>query len=115
MDFILVSIPLVLLTLTVIGVAINGFAKNVAQDIAVETARYAALADQDAASATGRGSAGLGLILGRIFDPGVVVTRGVSNSVCVYEVTVTLKPLALGFLSGISPISESARAFCELQ
>jgi hypothetical protein len=115
LDFILVSVPMVLLTLSVIGIAINGFAKNVALDIAVDTARFAALADQDAVTASDRALKHLRAVLAGSFSPNVVVSRADSSESCSYEVQVTLHPLTLGFMSGILPIRETARAVCELQ
>jgi hypothetical protein len=115
LDFILVAVPMVLLTLSVIGIAMNGFAKNIAQDIAVDTARYAALADQDSSTASARAIRGLGLALGRIFEPSVRVGLEESSSKCSFIATVTIKPVGLGFLSNFATIRESARAVCELQ
>jgi hypothetical protein len=106
---------MVLLTISVIGIAINGFAKNIAQDIAVDTARYAALADQDAVTATDRAQKRLGAVLAGTFSPNVVVVRADSGESCSYEVQVTLRPMALGLISGISQIRETARAVCEIQ
>jgi hypothetical protein len=114
-DFILVAVPLVLMTLSVLSISLNGFAKNVAQDIAVDAARYASLADQGASSASNRAYTGLGLLLVQGFAPEVQVTRALTGSECKYSVQVTLKPLALGLLSGIPPIEESASAVCEIQ
>lgn len=115
MDFILVSIPMMLLTLSVIGISINGFAKNIAQDIAVDTARFAALADQDSTTATERALTRLRAVLSGAFSPSAVVNRSVSRDVCTYQVTVTLRPLAIGFLTIVRPIRETALAICELQ
>lgn len=115
MDFILVAVPLVLMTLSVLCISLNGFAKNVAQDIAVDAARYASLADQGASSAMNRAYKGLGLVLVQGFAPDVQVTRALTGSDCKYSVQVKLRPLALGLLSGIPPIDESASAACEIQ
>jgi hypothetical protein len=115
LDFILVSIPILLLTLSVIGLALNGFVKNIAQDLAVDTARFAALADQDSSLANERAMSGLGLILPKSFVLEVLVRRLASSATCAYEAQITLKPISVGFLSGIAPIKESARAVCELQ
>lgn len=114
-EFILVSVPLVLMTLSVLSISLNGFAKNVAQDIAVDTARYASLADQGASRAMSRAYEGLGLLLVKGFAPDVQVTRSLSDSVCKYSVQVTVKPLALGLLSEIPALEESASATCEVQ
>lgn len=109
------SIPMLLLTLSVIGLALNGFVKNIAQDLAVDTARFAALADQDSSLAKARAMTGLSLILPRSFVSEVLVRRLALGASCAYEAQITLKPIAIGFLSGIAPIKESARAVCELQ
>lgn len=109
------SIPMLLLTLSVIGLALNGFVKNIAQDTAVDTARFAALADQDSSMAEARAMTGLGLILPKAFASEVLVRRLALGASCAYEAQITLKPIAMGFLSGIAPIKESARAVCELQ
>ena len=106
---------MVLLTLSVIGISINGFAKNIAQDIAVDTARFAALADQDSTTATERALTRLRAVLSGAFSPGAVVNRNISSEGCTYEVTVTLRPVAIGLLVVVRPIRESARAICELQ
>lgn len=108
------AVPLVLMTLSVLSISLNGFAKNVAQDIAVDAARYASLADQGASSARNRAYTGLGLLLVQGFAPEVQVTRALTGSECKYSVQVTLKPLALGLLAGIPPIEESASAICEI-
>lgn len=109
------AVPLVLMTLSVLSISLNGFAKNVAQDIAVDAARYASLADQGASRATTRALEGLGLLLVEGFAPEVQVARALTGSECKYSVQVTLKPLAFGLLSGISPMKQSASAACELQ
>ncbi len=101
--------------MSVLGLSINGFAKNIAQDIAVDTARYAALADQDASAAATRAYRGLGSLWGSIYQPDVQVSRQSSGETCSYLATVTIKPLVLGVFSNIAPIRESARAVCELQ
>ena len=45
-EFVLVSVPLLLLAMTVIAVGLSGFTMAVLRDSAVEGARYSALADQ---------------------------------------------------------------------
>jgi hypothetical protein len=106
---------MLLLTLSVIGLNFNGFARNIAQDVAVDTARYAALADQDSSVARDRAIRGISLILPRFWAPDVQVLRMSTSSSCVYEATVSIRPLAIGFLLGFGQIRESARAVCELQ
>lgn len=45
-EFVLVSVPLLMLSLTVLSVGITNFTMAVLRDSAIEGARYAALADQ---------------------------------------------------------------------
>ena len=115
MEFILVTVPMLLMSLTVVGLAINGFAKNIDQDVAVEAARFAALADQGAPAARERALQSLSRVLPKSWAPDVQVIRRSPTATCSYEATVTLKPLAIGFLVGIGTIRESAHAVCELQ
>lgn len=49
-EFVLVSVPLLLLSMTVIAVGLSSFTMAVLRDSAVEGARYAALADQVSSS-----------------------------------------------------------------
>jgi hypothetical protein len=115
LEFILVTVPMLLMSLTVVGLAINGFAKNIAQDVAVEAARFAALADQGVPAARERALQSLSRVLPKSWAPDVQVIRRSPTATCSYEATVTLKPLAIGFLLGIGTIRESAHAVCELQ
>lgn len=49
-EFILVSVPLVALSIGVIAVSLTGFTQNVIRDSAIEGARFASLADQTSQS-----------------------------------------------------------------
>lgn len=104
-----------LVTFSVIGLTFNGYAKNIAQDVAAETARYAALADEGVTSAKVRAVQGLQRLLPRSWEPDVQVTRVTSGSTCLFQAEVTVKPLSFGLLLGVGAIKESARAACELQ
>jgi Flp pilus assembly protein TadG len=55
-EFILVSVPLLLLSMTVVAVGLSSFAMAVLRDSAIEGARYAALADQNSAAGCLRAS-----------------------------------------------------------
>jgi len=114
-DFILVSVPLIMLTLSVLGVAINGYAKNIAQDVAVEAARYSALADQDIAGGQARAWSAIKAELGSVFKPEITGSADTSNGVCSNSIKITLKPIGLGLLSSNFKITESGTAVCELQ
>ena len=55
-EFVLVSAPLVLLSMTVVAVGLSTFAMGVLRDSAIEGARYAALADQNSSAGCVRAS-----------------------------------------------------------
>ena len=115
MEFVLVSTPILLLTMSVIGISVNGYAKNIAQDIAIDTSRYAALADQDESTATSRAQKKLGIGMGSIFQPRVEVVKRVTSDGCSFQAEVIMAAIPLGFVSRASLIRESAYASCELQ
>lgn len=50
MEFVLVSVPMLMLSLAVLSVGITNFTTAVLRDSAIEGARYAALADQSSAA-----------------------------------------------------------------
>jgi hypothetical protein len=101
--------------MSVIGISVNGYAKNIAQDIAIDTSRYAALADQDASTAAFRAQKKLGLGTGSIFQPRVEVVKRVTSAGCSFQVEVTISAIPLGFISRASLIRETAYASCELE
>lgn len=55
-EFILVSVPLLLLSMTVVAVGLSSFAIAVLRDSAIEGARYSALADQNSSAGCMRAS-----------------------------------------------------------
>lgn len=55
-EFVLVSVPLVLLAMTVVAVGLSAFTLGVLRDSAIEGARFAALADQGSSAGCVRGS-----------------------------------------------------------
>ncbi|MEY3845818.1 MAG: hypothetical protein RJA66_85 [Actinomycetota bacterium] len=115
MEFVLVSTPILLLTMSVLGISVNGYAKNIAQDIAIDTSRYAALADQDAETAKSRAQKTLELGIGSEFQPRVDVVKRVTSAGCSFQVEVDMAAIPLGFVSRASLIKETAYASCELE
>ncbi len=114
-DFILVSTPLLLLTLSILGVAVNGYATNIAQDVAISTARFASLADSSEAETESNSMRVLTSALGSIFRAEVSVRKSNASGVCLNESTVTLQPVALGLFGAVTKIEERAYVFCEIQ
>ena len=64
-EFVFVSVPLVLLSMTVIAVGLSNFAMAVIRDSAVEGARFGALADQTSADGCQRATALAGQVIGK--------------------------------------------------
>ena len=104
-----------LLTLSVIVVALNGYAKNIAQDVAIDAARFAALADQGAAEAEVRAVHQLGILMGALFSPTVSIVRETRGQICIIKSNVILKSVPLGLVRAQNTIRESASATCEIQ
>jgi uncharacterized membrane-anchored protein len=114
-EFVLVAVLLLLMTFSVIGVSMNGYAKNIAQDVAIDAARYAALADQGAQPAAERANRTLSLAIGSAFRPQVDVLKILSPGGCSFQATVSMVGLPLGVDSRVFSIKETASAICELQ
>lgn len=109
----MVAAPLFLLALSVMGVAINVYATNLAQDVAIEAARYGSLADASLADAQAVAVESLRNALGPQVNAEVVASR--SDAPCATEVTIRLRVVPLGLLSEGLGIEERAIAICELQ
>jgi Flp pilus assembly protein TadG len=112
-EFILVGVPLVLLTLSVLGVAINSYATNIAQDVAIQAATYAALADTDVLEAQRLAENQLKLALGEGVQVDVSVAR--LGTPCESKAIVNLTPANLGFIVSKARIEEVAIEVCEIQ
>lgn len=109
----MVAAPLMLLTLSVMGLAINTYASNIAQDIAIEAARYGSLADSSLGEAQALALENLKAALGSNVAVEVAISR--SAQPCATEVRIHLQPIALGLLPSNLGIEEEAVEICELQ
>jgi hypothetical protein len=96
------------------GITLNGFAKNIAQDIAIDAARYGALADQTVEGAEAHAYDEIDGVLGKSFSIKVVASKNSTDSSCYVEVSVTLSTIPIGFLKTASEIKEMGFATCEL-
>lgn len=104
-----------MLSLSILGVSINGYAKNIAQDVAIDAARYSALADQDLVAGQNRALSALRAELGGIFKATVTARTDSADGVCANSIQVSLKPMRLGLLGSSLTIKETGTAICELQ
>jgi Flp pilus assembly protein TadG len=115
-DFILIAVPMLLVELGIIAIAINGYAKNIAQDIAVEAAQFAALADQSAETARAKAAQELRDNLGQVFQATVSVARvNLASGECLVESSVNLQPVGLGIFGSLGRLQLSGVSVCEVQ
>ena len=95
-EFILVSVPLLLLSMTVVAVGLSSFAIAVLRDSAIEGARYSALADQNSSAGCMRASLLAKQAIGRFVN----VTAACDSSLDGFEVVELHGQVALfGLLS----------------
>ena len=113
-DFVLVSVPLLLLSVTIIGVTFNGLAKTVAQDVAIDSARFGALADQNASAALDHAKSVLSGPILRVFRAEVSASRSSSSTNCIVQVLVRFKTIGFGFISEALRVEEKGNAICEI-
>ena len=104
-----------MIALTSIGIILNGYSKNIAQFTAVDAARYAALADETPGQAESRAEAALMAQLSALYRPHVKVERMTAGSQCSMVASVTLAPVAFGFVRLTAEIKEVSSAVCEVQ
>lgn len=106
--------PLLFLSISTIGISLNGFAKNIAQDVAIDAARYGALADQTVEDAEAHAYEAIDGVVGNNFSSNVVASRISTGSSCYVAVSVSLSTIPIGFLRTPSEIQEMGFATCEL-
>lgn len=96
------------------GITLNGFAKNIAQDVAIDAARYGALADQSVEEAQQRAYGAIQGILGKNFSARVLASKSITATNCYVEVSVSLTTIPIGFFKSASEIHEVGFATCEI-
>ena len=104
-----------MLSLGVVTFALNGYAANIAQDVAIESAHLAALADIDLSVAKQRAAENLSTALGNVFKSSVTVDKRQTEAGCRASATVKVSTLILGLIGRAVDIEETASAVCELQ
>jgi Flp pilus assembly protein TadG len=114
-DFVLISAPLVLLSLSVLGVALFGLVRNVMFDSAIEGARFAALADQNSRAGCFRAQALFTESLGSALKPVFQCEQTLIGSRSVMFVSIEAAIPGLGFLPNDYRFRAVAHATCEIQ
>ncbi len=104
-----------MMAFSVISLALVGYVTNVATDVAVDAANYAALADQDPSAARDRAieRLGTGLMSANLSTVEVGYIGGAEGCEVRSKVTVTVP--RFGFIGGFSVVQEIGHAFCENQ
>lgn len=106
---------MVLLAMSVVGVALVGFIRNVTFDAAVEGARFGALADQDASAGCARAQELFSKTLGSAIKPSFQCEAGVVGSRSVVVVKIQLSIPGLGFLPNDRNFKAVGHATSEIQ
>lgn len=106
-EFVLISVPLVLLAVTTVTIALTSFVSMVIRDSAVEGARFAALADQNSDAGCLRAQQLIGAALAGKFVPKVSCHSldGLEEIVMVNG-----RLQMFGFLPGVRDLSAIGRA-----
>lgn len=94
----LISVPLVLLALSVLGVALFGLVRNVMFDSAIEGARFGALADQNSRAGCLRAQELFVKTLGSAITPTFQCEQALMGSRSVIFVSIEATIPGLGFL-----------------
>ena len=114
-DFVLISVPLVLLSLSVLGVALFGLVRNVMFDSAIEGARFAALADQNSRAGCLRAQELFIKTLGSAIKPIFLCEQTLIGSRSAIFVTIEAALPGLGFLPNDYRFKAVGHATTELQ
>jgi hypothetical protein len=114
-DFILTALPLLALTLSVIGLGLYGYCRNVSYDIAIESARWAALADQPVSAGCELAKLELGSTLAASLSSQVRCEETITASGRMLAIAITIDFPQLGFVSAVGPIKAVGHAFAEVQ
>ena len=106
---------MVLLALSVMGIALNGLVRNVMFDSAIEGARFAALADQNASAGCARAQLLFAKALGTAITPTVRCDQAEVGSRAVILVSLEAVLPGLGFLPNNFRFKAVGHATAELQ
>ena len=100
LDFILVAIPLLMVTLAQLSIFSSAFILNVIRDSAVEGARYAALADQNSQQGCARSKYLVAVALGKSVSPVFSCQSIVQGQMGLERVSISVNWIGLGSFAG---------------
>ncbi|MFM1984104.1 MAG: hypothetical protein RL723_539 [Actinomycetota bacterium] len=110
LDFILVAIPLLMVTLAQLSIFSSAFILNVIRDSAVEGARYAALADQSSEQGCARSKSLVAAALGKSLSAVFTCQSIVQDQIALERVSITVNWIGLGALAGLSTLQAESMA-----
>lgn len=112
----LIAFPLMLLTMTTIAFSLTGFCKLIAQDVAIDSSRFGALADQGPQSAELRASETLRRTgIGSLFLASVTASTIELSNTCYVRVEIRMSSVPIGLIKNFTEVKEAANAICEIQ
>lgn len=115
-DFVLIAFPLLLLTMTTIAFSLTGFCKLIAQDVAIDSSRFGALADQGSESAELRARETLRRTgIGALFLAHVATSKVELSNTCYVRVEIGMSSVPIGLIKNFTEVKETANAICEIQ
>jgi hypothetical protein len=113
---VLIAFPLMLLTMTTIAFSLTGFCKLIAQDVAIDSSRFGALADQGPQSAELRASETLRRTgIGSLFLASVTASTIELSNTCYVRVEIGMSSVPIGLIKNFTEVKEAANAICEIQ
>lgn len=110
LDFILVAIPLLMVSLAQLSIFLSAFILNVIRDSAVEGARYASLADQTAEQGCARSQALVAAALGESINPVFSCQSIVEDDITLERVSISVNWIGLGAFAGIATLQAESMA-----
>lgn len=114
-EFVLVSVPLVLLSLSIIGLSLASYTRLVLIDAAVEGAHYAALADQTDESGCAKAKEVFTKALAGAGALRVTCSRSQGDGATFAQVTLATNIPGLGLIPFGNEIRATSKAFSEIQ
>ncbi len=112
-DFILVSIPMLLIGISTIGITLTSYSRTVLIDAASEGARFGSLADQDLASGISKASQQIAASLGPNFPFSINGREYLVGSIKSIEISIETTIPGIGLLPGGSVMLIQAGATVE--
>jgi hypothetical protein len=110
LGFILVAVPLLMVTMAQISIFSSAFILNVIRDSAVEGARYASLADQTSEQGCARSKALVAAALGQSISPVFSCNSIVQDQITLERVSISVNWIGLGAFANLTTLQAESMA-----